>query len=168
MRGEAGAPAPTCTRGGSMKKTYFEDYAIGDEFITPGRTVTEADVVMFAALTGDYNRVHTDAEYMKDSIFGERIAHGMLGLSLVNGLKYRTDYDSDGVMAFLGLTWTFSGPIRFGDTIHAVIRITSKRETSKPDRGILVQAIQVFNQHGQIVQEGEFTSMLKRRPVPQL
>ena len=148
-----------------MKKTYFEDYAVGDEFITPGRTVTEADVVMFAALTGDYNRIHTDAEYMRESIFGERIAHGLLGLALVNGLKYRTDVDSDGVIAFLGLTWKFSGPIKLGDTIHAVIRVASKRETSKPDRGIIVQAIQVLNQRGEVVQEGEFTSMLKRRPV---
>jgi acyl dehydratase len=147
-----------------MGKTYFEDFEIGDEFTTPGRTVTEADVVMFAGLTGDYNRLHTDAEYMKDSIFGERIAHGLLGLALVNGLKYRTDYNSDGVIAFLGLTWKFTGPIRFGDTVHAVARIASKRETSKPDRGIVVQAIQVFNQRGEVVQEGEFTSMLKRRP----
>jgi len=146
-----------------MKKTYFEDYAVGDEFTTPGRTVTEADVVMFAGLTGDYNRLHTDAEYMKDSIFGERIAHGLLGLALVNGLKYRTDVDSDGVLAFLGLTWKFSGPIKLGDTIHAVVRISSKRETSKPDRGLMVQAIQVLNQRGEVVQEGEFTTMLKRR-----
>jgi acyl dehydratase len=148
-----------------MKNTFFEDFAIGDEFITPGRTVTEADVMLFAGLTGDYNRIHTDAEYMKSSMFGERIAHGLLGLSLVNGLKYRTDYDSDGVLAFLGLTWKFSGPIRFGDTIHAIIRIASKRETSKPDRGIMIQIIQVINQRGEVVQEGEFTSMIKRRPT---
>jgi acyl dehydratase len=148
-----------------MKKTFFEDFDSGDEFITPGRTVTEADVMLFAGLTGDYNRIHTDAEYMKSSMFGERIAHGLLGLSLVNGLKYRTDYDSDGVLAFLGLTWKFSGPIRFGDTIHAVIRIASKRETSKPDRGIMIQTIQVINQRGEVVQEGEFTSMIKRRPT---
>ena len=146
-----------------MKKTFFEDFEIGDEFVTPGRTVTEADVMLFAGLTGDYNRIHTDAEYMKSSMFGERIAHGLLGLALVNGLKYRTDYDSDGVLAFLGLTWKFSGPIKFGDTIHAVIRIASKRETSKPDRGIMVQAIQVLNQRGEVVQEGEFTSLMKRR-----
>ena len=148
-----------------MKKTYYEDFEIGDEFSTPGRTVTEADVMLFAGLTGDYNRIHTDAEYMKSSMFGERIAHGLLGLSLVNGLKYRTDYDSDGVLAFLGLTWKFGGPIRFGDTIHAVIRIASKRETSKPDRGIMIQTIQVINQRGEVVQEGEFTSMMKRRPT---
>jgi acyl dehydratase len=63
------------------------------------------------------------------------------------------------------LTWKFSGPIRFGDTIHAVIRIASKRETSKPDRGIMIQTIQVINQRGEVVQEGEFTSMIKRRPT---
>src|SRR5262245_59208851 len=148
-----------------MKKTYYDDFEIADEFVTPGRTVTEADVMLFAGLTGDYNRIHTDAEYMKGSMFGERIAHGLLGLSLVNGLKYRTDYDSDGVLAFLGLTWKFSGPIRFGDTIHAVIRIASKRETSKPDRGIMIQTIQLINQRGEVVQEGEFTSMIKRRPA---
>jgi acyl dehydratase len=147
-----------------MKKTFFEDFEIGDEFVTPGRTVTEADVMSFAGLTGDYNRIHTDAEYMKSSMFGERIAHGLLGLSLVNGLKYRTDYDSDGVLAFLGLTWKFSRPIRFGDTIHAVIRISAKRETSKRDRGIMIQTIQVLNQRDEVVQEGEFTSMIKRRP----
>ena len=146
-----------------MKRTYYEDYAVGDEFITPARTITETDVVMFAGLTGDYNRIHTDAEYMKDSIFGERIAHGLLGLALVNGLKYRTEIDSDGVIAFLGLTWKFVSPIKLGDTIHAVVRIASKRETSKPDRGIMIQAIQVLNQRGEVVQEGEFTSMLKRR-----
>lgn len=147
-----------------MKRTYYEDYTIGDEFITPARTITETDVVMFAALTGDYNRLHTDAEYMRTSPFGERIAHGLLGLAIINGLKYRTDIDSDGVIAFLGLTWTFSAPIKLGDTIHATFRITAKRPTSKPDRGIIIQTIHVQNQHHQTVQEGEFTTMLKCRP----
>ena len=146
-----------------MKYTYFEDYAIGLEFVTPGRTITEADIVMFAALTGDYNRLHTDAEYMRDSAFGERIAHGLLGLSIVNGLKYRTDIDSDGIIAFLGLTWSFSGPIKIGDTIHALLRVVSSRATSKPDQGIVVKAVQVYNQRGEIVQQGEFTMLVKRR-----
>ena len=146
-----------------MKRTYYEDYAIGDTFLTPARTITEADVVMFAGLTGDYNRLHTDAEYMRESVFGERIAHGLLGLAVINGLKYRTDIDSDGIIAFLGLTWTFSGPIRFGDTIHGVLRVTAMRETSKPDRGIITKHVQVLNQRGETVQEGEFTMMVKRR-----
>jgi acyl dehydratase len=146
-----------------MKKTYYEDYAVGDEFLTPARTVTEADVVAFAGLTGDYNRLHTDAEYMRASPFGERIAHGLLGLSIANGLKYRTDMDSDGVIAFLGLSWQFTAPIRLGDTMHAVLRVSSMRETSTPDRGIVVYAVTVLNQRDETVQSGEFTMLLKRR-----
>src|SRR5215210_8168926 len=126
-----------------MKRTFYEDYAIGDEFISPARTITETDVTMFAALSGDYNRLHTDAEYAAQGPFGERIAHGLLGLSFVIGLAYRTEIDPDGALAFLGLSWKFSGPIKLGDTVHAVVRISSKRETSKPDRGLMVQAIQV-------------------------
>ena len=91
-----------------MKRTFYEDYAVGDEFITPARTVTEADVTMFAALSGDYNRLHTDAEYAAQGPFGERIAHGLLGLSIVIGLAYRTEIDPDGAVAFLGLIWKFS------------------------------------------------------------
>lgn len=145
-------------------KHFYEDFAVGEEFVTPGRTITEADVVAFAGLTGDYNRLHTDAEFMRDSVFGERIAHGLLGLAIINGLKYRTEIDADGVIAFLGLTWTFAGPIRFGDTIHAVLRVSAMRPTSKPDRGIITNSVQVVNQRGETVQEGEMTMMVKRRP----
>lgn len=148
-----------------MKRMFYEDYAIGNEFITPGRTIGEADVTLFAALTGDYNRLHTDAEYMRESVFGERIAHGLLGLAVVNGLKYRTDIDSDGIIAFLGLTWAFAGPIRFGDTIHGVLRVAAMRETSNPERGIIIKHVQIRNQRDEVVQEGEFTMMVKRRPM---
>jgi acyl dehydratase len=146
-----------------MQGSFYEDYAVGDEFVTPARTVTEADVAMFAALSGDYNRLHTDAEYAGQGPFGERIAHGLLGLSMVVGLMFRTDFDPDSVMAFLGLSWKFTGPIKFGDTIHAIIRITSMRETRAPDRGIVVQAIELLNQRADLVQQGEFTMMVKRR-----
>lgn len=149
-----------------MSKTWFEDYRVGDEFASPARTVTEADVVLFAGLTGDYNRLHTDAEYMRGSIFGERIAHGLLGLAIVNGLKYRTPMDSDGVLAFLGLSWSFSAPIRFGDTIRGIFRVVELRPTSKPDRGIMRLAVEVRNQRDELVQGGEFTMMLKRGAQP--
>jgi len=145
-------------------RTFYEDYAVGDELVTPARTVTETDVTMFAALSGDYNRLHTDAEYASSGPFGERIAHGLLGLSIVVGLLYRAGINSDGAVAFLGLSWKFTAPIKFGDTIHAAIRITSMRQTRAPDRGIVVQAIQLLNQRGDLVQQGEFTMMLKRHP----
>jgi acyl dehydratase len=148
-----------------MRRTFYEDYAVGDRFVTPARTVTEADVVMFAALSGDYNRLHTDAEYAAQGPFGERIAHGLLGLSFVIGLSYRTEIDPDGAVAFLGLSWKFSRPIKLGDTIHAIIDIASLRPTSTPDRGIIVQSTQLLNQRGEIVQSGELTMMLKRRPM---
>jgi acyl dehydratase len=146
-----------------MARTFYEDYTLGDEFLTPARTVTEADVVLFAGLSGDYNRLHTDAEYSKGMLFGERIAHGLLGLAIVSGLGYRSGIDPDGALAFLGLTWKFTGPIRFGDTIHAIFRIAALRETSKPDRAIVVEAIRVLNQRGEVVQEGEWTFLVKRR-----
>jgi acyl dehydratase len=146
-----------------MMKTFYEDYAVGDEFLTPARTITEADVMLFAGLSGDYNRLHTDAEYAKGLLFGERIAHGLLGLAIVSGLGYRSEIDPDGALAFLGLNWKFSRPIKFGDTIHAVFRIAALRETSRPDRGIVVEAIEVFNQRGEVVQAGEWTFLIKRR-----
>jgi acyl dehydratase len=149
-----------------MKRTFYEDYAVGDEFITPARTVTETDVTMFAALSGDYNRLHTDAEYAAQGPFGERIAHGLLGLSMVIGLAFRTEIDPDGAVAFLGLSWKFTGPIKFGDTVHAIIRITDMRPTRHPERGIIVQSTQLLNQRGEIVQSGELTMMLKRRIEP--
>jgi acyl dehydratase len=147
-----------------MKRTFYEDYAVGDEFVTPARTVTEADVVMFAALSGDYNRLHTDAEYAAQGPFGERIAHGLLGLSIVIGLAFRTEIDPDSAVAFLGLSWKFTGPIKLGDTIHAIIKIAGMRPTRTPDRGIIVQATQLLNQRGELVQSGELTLMVKRRP----
>ena len=146
-----------------MKRTFYEDYTIGDAFITPARIVTETDVMIFAALSGDYNRLHTDAEYAAQGPFGERIAHGLLGLSFVIGLSYRTEIDPDGAVAFLGLSWKFSGPIKFGDTVHAIIQVANMRPTHDPARGIIVQSTQLLNQRTEIVQSGELTMMLKRR-----
>ena len=143
---------------------FYEDYTIGLQMITPARTIGETEVSMFAMLTGDFNRLHTDAEYMKDSPFGERIAHGLLGLAIVNGLKYRTDLDPDGIIAFLGLNWNFTAPIRFGDTIHAVLTVANLRPTKHPERGIVTYSVQVINQHDAVVQQGEMTMMVKRRP----
>lgn len=141
---------------------YYEDYHVGAQFVTPARTIGETEVSMFAMLTGDFNRLHTDAEYMKDSIFGERIAHGLLGLAVVNGLKYRTALNPDSIVAFLGVNWSFVAPILFNDTIHAVLQVESMRETRHADRGIVVFAIEVRNQRAEVVQKGTMTMMMKR------
>ena len=146
-------------------RQYFEEIQPGDEYLSPGRTVTEADIVAFAGLSGDYNVLHTDAELMKTSIFGERIAHGLLGLSISSGLGARAVPRPFATMAFLGLRWRFKGPIRIGDTVKVRLRVTDKRETSKPDRGIVTVQRTLLNQRGEVVQEGETELMVERRPA---
>ena len=144
-------------------RQYFEDIQVGDEYVSPGRTVTEADIVAFAGLSGDYNVLHTDAEYMKTSIFGERIAHGLLGLSISSGLGSRAVARPFATIAFLGLRWRFKGPIKIGDTIKVRMKVTDKKETSKPDRGIVTIQRSVLNQRGELVQEGDTELMIERR-----
>jgi acyl dehydratase len=142
----------------------FDEIEVGEEYESPGRTVTETDIVLFAGISGDYNVLHTDAELMKSSIFGERIAHGLLGLSIQSGLLTRamTPYAT---LAFVGLRWKFKGPIKIGDTIRVRGKVTAKKETSKPDRGLVTLARTVVNQRGEVVQEGETDLMVERRPA---
>ncbi len=146
-----------------MESMYFEDFELGQEFLTRSRTITEADVINFAGLSGDYNPLHTDEEFAKKTIFGARIAHGLLGLSIASGLITQMGIAEKTVIAFLGLTWNFKAALKFGDTISVRQRVIEKRETSKIDRGILRMAISVINQRGEVVQEGEHTLMMMRR-----
>ena len=142
---------------------FFEDLAVGQEFTSPGRTVTEADIVIFAGLSGDYNVLHTDAEHMKSSIFGERIAHGLLGLSIEQGLASRGEpVAAHGVLS--GLRWKFKGPIKIGDTVHVRSRIASKKDGPEASRGFVTVERELVNQLGEVVQEGETEHVVERRP----
>lgn len=140
----------------------FDDIKVGEEFVSPGRTVSETDIVLFAGLSGDYNVLHTDAEHMKSSQFGERIAHGLLGLAIQQGLASRVAPDLV-ERPFGSLAWKFRGPIKIGDTIHVVARVIDKREAEKPGWGIVTISRQVLNQRGDVVQEGETEHMVERR-----
>ena len=141
---------------------FFEDVAVGQEFTSPGRTVTEADIVLFAGLSGDYNVLHTDAEHMKSSIFGERIAHGLLGLSIEQGLAGRGEpAAAHGVLS--GLKWKFKGPIKIGDTVHVRSRIAAKKDGPDAGWGFVTVERQLVNQKGDVVQEGETEHLLERR-----
>src|SRR5256884_5168425 len=115
-------------------RRYFDDIELGEEYVSPGRTVTEADVVIFAGLSGDYNVLHTDAEFMKQSIFGERIAHGLLGLAIQAGLVTRAT-PADATLAFVGLRWKFKGPIKIGDPIRRRGKVTGTKGTSRTGPG---------------------------------
>jgi acyl dehydratase len=140
---------------------YYDDYIVGEEHVTPARTIGAEDVRRFADLTGDHHRLHLDPEFGRASMFGENIAHGLLGMTLVNGLAYGAVIDPDYVLAFLGVSWRFAGPIRLGDTLRATIRIASRRTTSKPGQGLVVEGIRLLNQRDEVVQEGEFTFLVK-------
>ena len=144
-------------------RRYFDDIQPGEEYESPGRTVTETDIVIFAGLSGDYNVVHTDAELMKHSIFGGRIAHGLLGLAIQAGLFTRAT-QAYATLAFAGLRWKFKGPIKIGDTIKLRAKVIAKKETGKPDRGLITLERTVLNQRGEVVQEGETDLIVERRP----
>jgi acyl dehydratase len=148
-----------------MSPLFFEDFEIGREYVTRSRTVTEADVVAFAGLSGDFNPLHTDEEFGKRTLYGSRIAHGLLVLSMASGLMTQTGITEGTVLAFLGLNWNFRDAVRFGDTVSVRMKVTGKRETKKADRGIVNLALSVLNQREELVQEGEFTLMILRRPV---
>lgn len=144
---------------------YLEDYKVGDETWSLGRTLTEADVMAFAGLSGDYNPAHTDHEFARKGAFGKPIAHGLLALIVAAGLADR-DGGLDGTaIAMLGVEWKFKQPVFFGDTIRLKLTVASSRVTSKPDRGVMVRNVAVYNQHEEVVQEGAFTTMVKTRPV---
>ena len=145
-------------------RRYYEDIEVGEEYESPGRTITETDIVLFAGLSGDYNVLHTDAEFMKKSIFGERIAHGLLGLAIQSGLFYRTGRVY-ATLALGGLKWKFKGPIKIGDTIRLRTRVASKRETSKADRGVVIVERTLLNQRDEVVQEGETELVVERTPA---
>jgi acyl dehydratase len=148
---------------GSTRR-WFEDIEVGEESESPGRTVTEADIVIFAGLSGDYNILHTDAEFMKSSSFGERIAHGLLGLAIQSGLFTRSGvpYATLGIGT---LRWKFKSPIKIGDTIRVRARVTAKEDAPKGDRGLVTVERQVLNQRDEIVQEGETDLVVERRPA---
>lgn len=143
-------------------RMYFEDIEVGWEPETGSRTVTEADIVNFAGLSGDFNPLHMDEEFGKSTPFGKRIAHGLLGLSVSSGL--RTSHPPLAVLAFVGIKeWNFKVPIFIGDTIHAKNIVMEKRETSKKDRGLVTFKRQIINQRGEVVQEGTTLLLIQRR-----
>ncbi|HOQ99040.1 MAG TPA: MaoC/PaaZ C-terminal domain-containing protein [Anaerolineae bacterium] len=146
------------------RSLYFEELAEGLEMVSPARTVTETDVVMFAGLSGDYNPLHTDAEFGRQTRFGQRIAHGLLGLSIASGLANRLGFVEGTAIAFMGLEWKFKAPILIGDTIAMTARVARRRELRRLGGGVVVLAIAVKNQRGETVQEGEWSILVKSRP----
>ena len=142
----------------------IEDFAVGQVMQTAARTVTEADLVAFAGLSGDYNAIHTDAEYAKQTAFGQRIAHGMLVFAIALGLGVRTGVLDGTVLAFLGIEdWKFLRPVLIGDTVHLRWTVLEARLSSKPGAGVLKRRLEIVNQRGEVVQTGVTVTLVKSR-----
>lgn len=143
---------------------YYDDFVVGQEIVTGQRTVTQTDIVNFACLSGDFNGVHTNFEYCKTTPFGEPIAHGPLVLAIMGGLSYASGINEGTLLALLQLdAWRLLAPIKHGDTIHMVSQVLEKRETSRPDRGIVVFERRCVKQDGSVAQEMKVTMLYRRR-----
>ena len=144
----------------------YQAFHVGQRFKTPGRTMTEADMVAFSGLTGDYNPVHTDEAFAAATEFGGRITHGPMGIGIAFGLASRLDLIDGTVVALLGVSWDFKAPIRPGDTIHALIEVVEKREVKDPDRGLLGLSFEIVTQTGTTAQSGTARLLMRRTPHP--
>lgn len=144
---------------------YFEDMEIGDKIKTAGRTITEADIVNFAGLSGDFNQIHTDATYAEAHGFGKRVAHGLLIQSIASGLAVQTGFIERTVLAFRELESKFSLPVYIGDTIHVEIDVVEKKAYPRLGGGNVVMKLAVKNQEGKAVQRGKWTMLIMSRPA---
>jgi acyl dehydratase len=144
----------------------FDEFTVGQRFETPGRTITEADIVAFSGLTGDYNPVHTDETFAATTDFGSRIAHGPMGIGIAFGLASRLDLIDGTVVALLGVTWDFKAPMRPGDTIRALIGVAGKRPVKNPSLGLIELAIELVSQRDEILQSGVARLLLRKTRPP--
>jgi acyl dehydratase len=134
---------------------YFEDFTVGQRIISVGRTVSESDILTFAGISGDLNPLHTDAEYGKATPFGQRVAHGLLGLAIASGLAWRTGVLEGTVIAFREVSeWKFSKPIFIGDTIHIELEIRETKALPRLGGGSVIIQVDVKNQHGETTMKG--------------
>jgi len=140
---------------------FFEEFQLGQKLETVGRTITETDVVNFAALSGDYNRIHTDAAYAAATPFGQRLAHGLCVSAIASGLMVRTNIMEGTVLAFREINeWKFSRPVFFGDTIHVQSEVVELKALPRLKGGAVTIKLDVVNQKGEVCQTGRWTMLM--------
>jgi acyl dehydratase len=147
----------------TMQGKYFDEAVVGESCISPAYEVTEARVMAYAELTGDFTPVHIDEAYAKTTPFGTRVAHGLFGLSIADGLKTKSDLCFQPGMS-LDWEWRFVAPIKLGDVVRVRFHVASKRESkSRSGWGILVLPSELINQRDEVVQSGEHRVMVPMR-----
>lgn len=156
----------TATTTHAPRGKYFEDFEIGQTFRTPKRTITSTDIVNFACLTGDFNEVHTNFEYCAtNTATGQPIAHGPLVYAVAAGLQYASGVNDGTLLALLQIDgWRMIAAVSHGDTIQMMTEILEKKESSKPDRGVVTLKRTIVNQRGESVQEMTAKLLYRRRP----
>jgi acyl dehydratase len=154
------SPLPSTPRG-----MYFGEFQPGQRIVTTARTVTESDIVTFAGLSGDYNQIHTDIQYSQKSSFGQRVAHGILGLSIASGLAVQTGVLEGTVLLFREIeNWKFIKPIFIGDTIHVVMEVMETKELRRIGGGSVIIELDVKNQHNETVMKGTWNTLIAAKP----
>lgn len=148
-----------------MTGLYFEEFTVGQKIVTVGRTIAESDIFTFAGLSGDFNQIHTDAEFAKTTPFGQRVAHGLLGVAITSGLAMRTGVLEGTVIAFREINeWKFSKPVFIGDTIHAEMTVTETKPLPRLGGGSVTIVFDVKNQKDETVMKGTWVVLVASKP----
>ena len=145
---------------------YFEQFTDGLSMESRGRTITESDIISFAGLSGDFNPMHTDAEYAKGTQFGMRVAHGALIFSIATGLAYQLGFLEGTVIAFTSFEMKLRAPVYIGDTIKVVTTVSKSRAMPAAGGGLVTFDVKVTNQKGEVVEKGEWSVLIKSQPQP--
>jgi acyl dehydratase len=147
---------------GLRRGLFFEEFNVGMKMKTPARTITETDIVNFAGVSGDFTSIHTDAEYTKSTPLGQRVAHGVLVLSIITGLAARSGFLEGTVLVFREINhWKFSLPVFIGDTIHGEFEVEEIKSLPRLGGGAVILDVRVLNQEDQVVMKGQFNVLMQ-------
>jgi len=145
-----------------QRSLYFEEFEVGQSITSVGRTVTEADIVSFASLSGDWTKIHTDAVYAAQHPFGQRVAHGLLIVSIASGLVVRLGFIEETVLAFREIdSWKFSLPVFIGDTVRVRATVTGIKALPRLGGGQVNFKVEVLNQGSKVVMKGIWSLLVK-------
>ena len=144
---------------------YFEDFFVGQKMVTEKRTLTENDIMEFARLTGDDNRIHTDPEFSKTTPFGKQIAHGLLGMSIALGLTWQTGLMDGTILAFREVKeWKFIKPVFIGDTIYTELETKETKALPRIGGGSVMVTAEVKNQNDDVCHRGTWVVLIASKP----
>ncbi len=146
-----------------MRGLHFDDFELGRQFFSASRTITEADVVNFAGLSGDFNPLHTDQSFAEKTPIGARIAHGMLSMAVATGLANQMGVFEGTTVALMQQTIQYRGMVKFGDTIRIVMKVKERQDWKKPTAGIVLFDVPILNQRDERVVTSEWKLLMARK-----